>query len=168
MEKKTMTSRGSPAQKSRQSRNLQMRAAAVGCLSATALGVVLMGLLALAMSAGRVPIWATKGIGLLLGCVLAAAAAFFLCQMLGAERILSGAVVCSHSVFRLLFDFPELGRGPVLARAGQAVFHADLRLCVREPRRQSPFGKTGLKKAGAILAPAFVTEWIIPLWWFPR
>ena len=146
MEKKTMTSRGSPAQKSRQSRNLQMRAAAVGCLSATALGVVLMGLLALAMSAGRVPIWATKGIGLLLGCVLAAAAAFF----------------C------LLFDFPELGRGPVLARAGQAVFHADLRLCVREPRRQSPFGKTGLKKAGAILAPAFVTEWIIPLWWFPQ
>ena len=88
---------------------------------------------------------------------------FFLCQMLGAERLLSGAVVCSDSVFRLLFDFPELGRDPVLARAGQAVFHADLRLCVREPRRQSPFGKTGLKKAGAKIAPAFLVEKIILL-----
>lgn len=162
MEKKTMTSRGSPAQKSRQSRNLQMRAAAVGCLSATALGVVLMGLLALAMSAGRVPIWATKGIGLLLGCVLAAAAAFFCARCSGQNGFFLG-LLCAAILFSVCFLISlSLGETPSL-RAGQAVFHADLRLCVREPRRQSPFGKTGLKKAGAILAPAFVTEWIIPL-----
>ena len=114
MEKKTMTSRGSPAQKSRQSRNLQMRAAAVGCLSATALGVVLMGLLALAMSAGRVPIWATKGIGLLLGCVLAAAAAFFCARCSGQNGFFLG-LLCAAILFSVCFLISlSLGETPSL------------------------------------------------------
>ena len=103
-----MAARGSPAQKSRQSRNLQMRAAAVGCLSAIALGVVLMGLLALAMSAGRVPIWATKGIGLLLGCVLAAAAAFFCARCSGQNGFFLG-LLCAVILFSL-----SLGETPSL------------------------------------------------------
>lgn len=114
MEKKTMAARGSPAQKSRQSRNLQMRAAAVGCLSAIALGVVLMGLLALAMSAGRVPIWATKGIGLLLGCVLAAAAAFFCARCSGQNGFFLG-LLCAVILFSVCFLISlSLGETPSL------------------------------------------------------
>ena len=114
MEKKTMAARGSPAQKSRQSRNLQMRATAVGCLSATALGVVLMGLLALAMSAGRIPIWATRGIGLLLGCVLAAAAAFFCARCSWQNGFFLG-LLCAAILFSVCFLISlSLGETPSL------------------------------------------------------
>ena len=45
--------------------------------AAIAAGMVLLTILSAAMSAGKVPIWAVKGIGLILGCLLACIGAFF-------------------------------------------------------------------------------------------
>lgn len=47
-----------------------------GCLIAVAVGGILLCLLSILMAGGKVPIWAIKGIGLVVGCVMAAVAAF--------------------------------------------------------------------------------------------
>ena len=47
-----------------------------GCLIAVAVGGILLCLLSILMAGGKVPIWAIKGIGLAVGCVMAAVAAF--------------------------------------------------------------------------------------------
>lgn len=84
----------------------------MGCLSAAALGVVLMGALSLAMSAGRVPIWAVKGIGLVLGCVLSAAAAFFCARSSGQNGFFLG-MLCAAILFAVCFLVSlSLGESP--------------------------------------------------------
>ena len=114
MEKKAMAVRGSPGQKPRQNANPQMRAVAIGCLLATALGVVLIGGLSLAMSAGRVPIWAVNGIGLVLGCILAAAAAFFCARSSGQNGFFLG-MLCAAILFVVCFLISlSLGESPSL------------------------------------------------------
>ena len=56
--------------------NARMKAVGWGCLIAVAVGGILLCLLSILMAGGKVPIWAIKGIGLAVGCVMAAVAAF--------------------------------------------------------------------------------------------
>ena len=82
MEKRNIRAKGKSTEgnkntgrKSEDSR--QKKAVIVGCAAAIAAGMVLLTILSAAMSAGKVPIWAVKGIGLILGCLLACIGAFF-------------------------------------------------------------------------------------------
>lgn len=88
--------------------NRQLKAVAVGCLTAIGLGVVLLCILSMAMAAGKVPIWAVKIIGLVLGCLMAVTAAFccarysrqngFFLGMLCAAVLFAIAFLCSVSI----------------------------------------------------------------------
>ena len=64
------------ADKARPVFNARMKAVGWGCLIAVAVGGILLCLLSILMAGGKVPIWAIKGIGLVVGCVMAAVAAF--------------------------------------------------------------------------------------------
>lgn len=77
MEKRNIRAKGKSTEgnkntgrKSEDSR--QKKAVIVGCAAAIAAGMVLLTIFSAAMSAGKVPIWAVKGIGLILGCRLPA------------------------------------------------------------------------------------------------
>ena len=54
----------------------RMKSVALGCLVAVGAGCILLCLLSALIAGGKVPIWAIKGIGLAVGCVMAAVAAF--------------------------------------------------------------------------------------------
>ena len=60
------------ADKARPVFNARMKAVGWGCLIAVAVGGILLCLLSILMAGGKVPIWAIKGIGLAVGCVMAA------------------------------------------------------------------------------------------------
>lgn len=99
--------RKSVGKKSEQKR--QMKAVARGCILAAATVLALLCLFAWMMSAGKLPLWAGKAVGLAVGCIAAAAAAFFCARYSGKNGFVLG-FICAAILFCLAF-FLSLAMG---------------------------------------------------------
>ena len=116
------------------SRKRQMWAVAAGCLSAAAVGAAVLAALAGWMSSGGLPIWAVKWVGLGVSCLIAATAGF-----------------CCARLSRQNGFFLGGGGETRLLGSCQAVFHAAVRVYLRQHRGQSQ--TKGLTKSGGDFSP---------------
>ena len=136
------------------SRKRQMWAVAAGCLSAAAVGAAVLAALAGWMSSGGLPIWAVKWVGLGVGCLIAATAGL-LRPPFAPERLFSGTGVRGHFVCQLPALLAGGGGATRLVGSCQAVFHAAVRVHLRQHWGQCQ--TKGLIEAGGDFSPpAFV------------
>ena len=117
-----------------------MKAVGWGCLIAVAVGGILLCLLSILMAGGKVPIWAIKGIGLVVVCVMAAVAAFscvrisrqdgFFLGLLCAPILYAVCLLCALSIgerpdlWGLIKPLPMRLRGCIFRRVGVNVRRA--------------------------------------------
>lgn len=68
----------------------KMKAVAWGCLAGIGVGLILLCMISALMAAGKLPVWAGDAIGLVAGCVMAAAAAMVCARVSGQNGFFLG------------------------------------------------------------------------------
>lgn len=85
-----------------------MKAVAWGCLAGVGVGAVLLLLASAVMAAGKLPVWTGNAVGLIVGCMMAAAAAVVCARVSGqngfflgmgcAAILFAGFLLCSLTI----------------------------------------------------------------------